>query len=149
MRRRYFVLDSEQQLRKASQAVIEGLWRGERNADALQIPLGSDLRILTVLCDDDLGAKGCYVLRVELAEGRITDESHRAACEAVVLNADWGPHHPAVQYHFEGWPTDWQRQVAIAFDAHPRDIGQIGIGGPLPISEVVGISIRESLRYFA
>lgn len=149
MRRRYFVLDSENQFRKASQAVIEGLWSGQRTADQLQIPLGSVLRILTVLCDDDLIAKGCYVLRLELAEGRITEASHRAACEAVVLNSDWGPHHPAVQYHFEGWPTDWQRQIAIAFDAHPQQLSQIGVGGPLPISEVVGISIRESLRYFA
>ena len=55
----------------------------------------------------------------------------------------------AVQYHFEGWPTDWQRQMAVAFDAHPSEISQIGIGGPLPIAEVVGISIKESLRYFA
>lgn len=150
MRRRYFVLDLSNQLRKATQAVVEGLWTGQRMAADLPFPLDHELRILTVLCDDALEARGCYLLRLVLDDaGAITSESRRAACEAVQLNADWGLHHPAVQYHLEGWPRDWLRQLAVAFDVPPQALAQVGIGGPLPISEVVGISISESLRYFA
>src|ERR1700681_601591 len=75
MKLRYFVMDARGQLRKASQAMVKGLWQGSVRADALGCPSGNELRLVSVVCDNDLLPEKVYVLRLPLVEGTFTEES--------------------------------------------------------------------------
>ena len=114
MKLRYFVVGARGQLRKASQAAVRGLWQGCRGADALGCPAGNELRLVSVVCDDDLLPQKFYVLRLPLTAGRFTYEDY------LVLKALAAPDcvtpAEAVRHHTEGWPPDFFRQLAVALD---------------------------------
>lgn len=148
MRLRYFVVDRAGQLRKVSQAALEGLWSRNRSSNDLGCTLGKDMRIVTVLCDEALLPKACYLLRVTLDGGAVCEQSRLQACEAVLENLADEPQHPEAVYQLAGWPYDWRRQLAIAMDVPIADLPPIGIGGPLLISSLLNLSVRSSLRYF-
>ena len=147
MRLRYFVADGDR-LRRTPQAVVEDLWTARRKATELKFPPGDELLIFTVLCDNDLHPKICYFLRLELTDGTITEASRRCALRAVQEGNLRNLDHPSVLYQLSGWPSDWQQQLAVALDVPARELNKIGIGGPLPISSILGLSLKESLRHF-
>ena len=54
MKLRYFVIDGQGRLRKAAQAAVRALWDGGLGATALGCAAGNELRLVSVVCDDDL-----------------------------------------------------------------------------------------------
>jgi hypothetical protein len=146
MKLRYFVLDSRGQLRKASQAMVKGLWQGRVRADALGCPSGDELRLVSVVCDNDLLPEKVYVLRLPLAEGAFTEESrltlHLFSRPDCVTPAE------LTQHHTEGWPRDFFRQLAVALDVPPMSLEvPLGIGGPLLLAAAMRVTPRAALRY--
>ena len=75
MKLRYFALDGEGQIRKVSQSVMAGLWEGRVRSDALGSPGKTELRLVSILCDDNLQPLTIYLLRVPLSDGLCTAES--------------------------------------------------------------------------
>ena len=75
MKLRYFVVDARGQLRKTPQAAVRALWDGGLEASALGCAVGSELRVVSVLCDDDLMPQKMYLLRLPLTNGAFTYES--------------------------------------------------------------------------
>lgn len=148
MRLRYFVVDRDVQLRKVSQAAMEGTWSRNRSVRDLGCRVGQHLRIVTVLCDERLLPKACYLLRVAVREGVITEESRLQACEAILENLSDEKHHPEATFQMAGWPHDWRRQLAVVMDVPLAMLPAIGIGGPLLISSLLNLSVKASLRYF-
>ncbi|MBX3414747.1 MAG: hypothetical protein KF708_18815 [Pirellulales bacterium] len=148
MRLRYFVVDRWGKLRRVSQAALEGLWTGERDTAALDCDLGRDLRLVTLLCDDELRPHACYLLRAALAAGQVTNESKLQACEAILENLADEPSRAEIAHQLAGWPRDWRRQLAVAADVVPSELPAVGIGGPLLISSLLDLSVKSSLRYF-
>lgn len=148
MRLRYFVVDRWGKLCRVPQAALEGLWTGQRPASALACDLGRDLRLVTLLCDDELQPHACYLLRASLAHDAITNESKLQACEAVLENLADEPARAEIAHQLSGWPRDWRQQLAVAADVVPSELPAVGIGGPLLISSLLNLSVKSSLRYF-
>ena len=57
---------------------------------------------------------------------------------------------PEVIYQYAGWTAlkEIRRQLAIALDVLPRDVPDIGLGGPLLASVQLRISVRQAASYF-
>ncbi|MGL4464513.1 MAG: hypothetical protein ACRC1K_20365, partial [Planctomycetia bacterium] len=148
MRVRYFALDRRQQLWKASQAAVEGIWDGTRPPSDLGLDLGDRLALATVLCDDDLRPKVCYVLRLDVVDDAVTEDSRVLAYEAATEGNRRNLSHPSARRQSEGWPADWKHQLAVAIDAPLAALRRVGVGGPLPLADMLGVSRRDLLRYF-
>src|SRR5262245_18718671 len=105
MNLRYFIVDPEGHLRKAAQAVVQGLWEGRRRAEALGCRAAHELRLVSVVCDEDLLPTKVYVLRLPLTDGQFTEENrltlHLFATPDCVAPGEM------VQHHTEGWPADF------------------------------------------
>jgi hypothetical protein len=162
MRARYFLVEESGELRKAAQAAVEGAWQGHRPLD--DISGTRNLGIVTVLCDDSYRPLQCFMARVRVVDGRITDESRDQACHAWFLlrppleipgtppaPRDDPRLHPSVLFQVSGWPpTDrLRRQLAVALDV-PLELvpDDLYIGGPLIAAVQVAITIRQAMTYF-
>jgi hypothetical protein len=146
MKLRYFVVDGHGQLRKTSQAAVRGLWEGGRGAESLGCPAGSELRLVSVLCDDDLLPRSLYVLRLPLDGGRFTAES-RMTLQLFSL-PDCVTPDELVRHHTAGWPGDFFRQLAVALDVPAAALSvPLGVGGPLFLAAALRVSPRQALRY--
>lgn len=53
-----------------------------------------------------------------------------------------------IEYHASGWPRDWQVQLAVALDCPVKKLDKFALGGPLPVSDLMGVSVPQSLRFF-
>ena len=151
MKVRYFAIDKAGQLRKAPQAAIEGLWSGDRKADDLPFEIPNDFRLLTALCDENLLPRLIFFLRLNLHRGKITEASRQLSYQTVTHHRPEplpNANQPALAFQVAGWPTDWQHQLAVALDVPIDSLSNIGIGGPLPASDLLGVSIKGSLKYF-
>lgn len=144
----YFVVDEDNQLRKASRHDVESLWRGECRADALEFRLGRRLRLITALCDENLVPVICYFAHLQLKEGTITEESKIDAFEAMSMQKRRRYDSPEARRQFRGWPADWQRQLAVALDIPADRLRKIGLGGPLLMSDLWGIPLEKVVSYF-
>lgn len=144
----YFVVDDHQQIWKAPPDEVERLWQGQGRADKLDFEVGDELRLISVLCDEEIQPKICFFLRADLQNGRVTTASRIDAYEAVGNPGRRRYDHPAAQRQFTGWPEDWQTQLAVALDVPAWDLRKIGIGGPLLMSDLWGISVAKVLEYF-
>jgi hypothetical protein len=69
MKLRYFVIDGHGRLRKTPQAAVRALWDGGLGATALGCVAGNELRLVSVLCDDDLQPCKVYLLRLPTLGG--------------------------------------------------------------------------------
>ena len=148
MQLRYFVIDEDSRLHRASKKVVEALWRGRCKAERLGCAMGDELRVITVVCDDRLQPRISFFLRVALKNGKPTNSSRIEAYEAMTHSSGRRYDHPAAKRQFEGWPSDWQHQLAVALDVPVAQLHKVGIGGPLPMSDVWGISLDKVLDYF-
>src|SRR6185312_8088244 len=104
MKLRYFVVDDRGQLQKAAQAGVQGLWEGRRRAEALGCRAAQELRLVSVVCDDDLLPSKIYVLRLPLTEGRFAEENRLTL--RLFAMPDCVTPEEMVQHHTVGWPTD-------------------------------------------
>lgn len=144
----YFVVDRDDQLRRATREAVEGLWQGRRPARDLDCDVGADLRLITALCDEDLLPVVIYFVRLELDAGAITDRSKLDAYEAMTTQKRRRYDSPAAQRQFIGWPADWPTQLAVALDVPAGELKKIGLGGPLVMSDLWGIPVEKVLAYF-
>lgn len=148
MRLYYFIVDDDGQLRRTGRRLVEALWQGQCLVSELNLQLSETLRLVTVLCDDDFTPMVTYFVRLDLADGQITDESRIAAFEAMTIRGRHRDDHASAQKQFAGWPSDWQRQLAIALDVTPDCINKLGVGGPLLLSDLWGVPLAKVLAYF-
>src|SRR5437868_3601921 len=130
MKLRYFVVDVQGQLRKASQAAVRALWEGRRSADTLGCVRGSELRLVSVVCDTALLPQKVYVLRLPLVEGVFTQESYLTL--RAFSRPDCVTPGELLRHHTGGWPADFFRQLAVALDVPVAALEvPLGVGGPL------------------
>jgi hypothetical protein len=146
MKLRYFVVDAQGTVRKARREAVEAVWEGKHGADALGCPAGSELRVISVLCDGRLLPQRVYLLRLPLMAGRFTEASYltlRAfARPDCVTPAEMQGHHSA------GWPADLPRQLAIALDVPLATLNvPLGVGGPLFEAARLRVTPRQALRH--
>ena len=146
MKLRYFVVDGQGRLRKAPQAAVRALWDGGLGASALGCPANNELRLASVVCDDDLLPQRVYLLRLPLIRGAFTYESrltlHLFTQPDCVTPGELSRHHAA------GWPRDFFHQLAVALDVPAAALNvPLGIGGPLFLAAALGVSPRQALRH--
>lgn len=146
MQVRYFVVDDTGVIRKAPQSRIEGVWADRRPASDLGRWVDRDLRIITVVCNDHLEPVWVYFVRVAIHNNRITPASRLIAHQAVTGGAEDKQLQKIMAFQATGWPIDWQRQLAVAMDAPRRQLDRIDLGGPLPMSDLLGVSVGCLLR---
>jgi hypothetical protein len=145
---RYFVVDRDEQVRPVDKQALEDVWHGRRTSAALRQPLGDTLRVISVLCDEKLLPRLCFFMRLDLADGAITDESRLQAYEAATLHYKRRYDHPTARRQLSGWPADWLQQLAVVLDAPAAQLRRIAIGGPLLMSDLWGIPVEKILDYF-
>ncbi|HWG43860.1 MAG TPA: hypothetical protein VN688_13870 [Gemmataceae bacterium] len=146
MRLRYFVVDRCGQLRKVSQGRVRGLWEGSLAADVLGCSAGSELRLVSVVCDNHLLPHKVYLLRLPLCEGVFTPESRLTL--HLFSRPDCVTPGELTQYHTEGWPTDFFSQLAVALDVSVASLEvPLGVGGPLFLAAAMRVTPRQALRY--
>lgn len=142
---RYFILDGTGQLRKARQRDVRALLRGRLGAAHFWTGDDRELELVTVVCDGDLVPCRVYLLRVPLTGGRFTPE------DTLVLRAfvcpDCVTPGEAVRHHLTGWPRDLIRQLAVALDVPAVGLDALlDIGGPVLVSAVTGLTVRQAAR---
>lgn len=163
MQLRYFVVDVDNQLIRVPQNVVEGWWKERRTVHANGVRLvpedvfdtvayeddgPAELKLVTVLCDEDFLPKICYFLRLELCDDRVTDDSRQMAIEAVSESNQYNFDHSAVLHQLAAWPCDWQAQVAVAMDVPIDMVQKVGVGGPLPLADLLGLPMDKLLACF-
>ena len=146
---RYFVADVDGQLRRVPAEAAEALWAGEADAGDLDVMLGGDLRLATVLVDEEtLDPVMTFFLAVDLHGGRISEESRVAALESITAGRGRRLSDPSQRRQFQGWPTDWRRQLAVALDVPAAGLTKLGLGGPLVLSDLWGVPLGTVMDYF-
>jgi hypothetical protein len=148
MQLRFFIVDQAGQIRKVSRDSVESLWSGQRTAAELECSVDDQLRLMSVLCDEDLLPVICYFARLQLTAGVIAEESRIEAFEAISMQRRRRYDHPLAQRQLAGWPKDWQHQLAVALDVPVAMLNKIGVGGPLLMSELWGVPLDKVLEYF-
>lgn len=146
MKIRYFLMNATGQLVKVSQASVYGLWNGSRRARGANGALAQELRLVSIICDENLLPLKIYVVRLPLCEGVFTEESQLTL--KIFASPDCVTPDELVQHHTEGWPADFFRQLAVALDV-PLDALKVplGVGGPLFTAAVMCVSPQQAVRY--
>jgi hypothetical protein len=146
MKIRYFVVDAQGRLRKAPQSAVRQLWEGRRRAAELGCAEGRDLRLVSVVCDDDLLPKRLFLLRLPLTGGLFTLEDRLTLY--LFSQPDCVPPDELVRHHSGGWPADFFHQLAVALDVPRAQVElPLGVGGPLLLAAALGVTPREALRH--
>jgi len=143
----YYVADAGDQLQRVPNQHIEALWEDQLPTWELNLDLGEELRLISVVRDEDLNPKICFFARIDLRGGRLEPHSRSRACRLLGKRMPMAEH-PDLRHHFAGWPADWLPQLAVALDTPPAAINRIGLGGPLLMSTVWGISMNKVMEYF-
>lgn len=151
MRVRYFY-EEDGRIRRISQAHMEGAWDGDRAWDA---SAGKKrIRVITVVCDDKLKPLHCFQFRVDVLDGKLTEESKSLAVRAAMsLIPDPQTGEPPsevsleAEYHYMDWPESLHRQLAVAMDCPISEVAVVGLGGPLIAARQIGLSVKRVLKY--
>lgn len=144
----YFAFDNKNTLWKVPRQKAESLWQGRITSRELDFPLGDEARVISVVCDEKLLPKISFFLKVHLEAGRVVDESRLDVYEAISNTTGRRYDHPAAHEQFVGWPADWQQQLAVALDVPISQLSKIGLGGPVVMADLWGISPDQVLEYF-
>jgi hypothetical protein len=146
MRLRYFLVDAGGRLQRVSQAAVQGLWEGRLRADALGGAPGNELRLVSVVCDEQLQPRKCFVLRLPLTAGRFLEENYLTL--RIFARPDCVTHQELFEHHTAGWPDDFFQQLAVALDVPVARLHvPLAIGGPLFLAAAMRVTPREALRY--
>jgi len=146
MKIRYLLIDRFNQLHKVRRKRVEALWRGDvRAADLGSLDL-TELRLVSVLCDDRLLPKKIFLLRLPLSHGAFTKENYLTL--RIFTMPDCVTPREVIQHHTDGWPVDFFHQLAVVLDV-PRSFLEVplGIGGPLLMAAALKVTPKEALRY--
>jgi hypothetical protein len=146
MKLRYFFVDDRGQLTKVRKATVQSIWDGSQNAGALGSGDGTELRLVSVVCDGRLRPRKIYLLRVPLTKGKFTQENYLTL--QVFTMPDCVTPQEVARHHGGGWPSDLLKQLAIAADV---PLGQleipVRIGGPFLLAAALHVTPSEALRY--
>src|SRR5262249_54984951 len=114
MKLRYFVVDHKGQLLKVKRSAVENLWEGGCRAEDLGCRDNSELRLVSVVCDNHLIPQKIFLLRVPLTQGKFTQENY-LTLQIFTMPECVTPKEVA-QHHGGGWPPDLLPQLAVAAD---------------------------------
>jgi hypothetical protein len=146
MKLRYFFVDPQGQLQKVSQAGVQGLWKGSRRAESLGCPAVTEMRLVSVVCDEDLLPTKVFLLRLSLTNGRFAEEN-RLALQLFSMPDCISPNE-VVAHHTQGWPQDFFRQLAVALDVPLKGLEvPLGVGGPLFAAAALCLTPQRAARY--
>jgi hypothetical protein len=145
MKLRYFLADAQGQIQKVSQAAVQDLWHGRRRAHSHGHAPVTEMRLVTVVCDDALLPTKLFLLRLPLTDGWFTQENRLSL--QVTFRPECVTADEAFRHHTTGWPSDFFQQLAIVLDVPLTSLQvPLGVGGPL----LTAAAMRgQALRYFA
>jgi len=146
MKLRYYVVDDKGQLRKAKRAAVENLWEGACRSADLGCSDESELRLVSVVCDNHLIPQKIFLLRVPLTQGKFTQENY-LTLQIFTMPECVTPKEVA-QHHGGGWPPDLLPQLAVAADVPLAKLKvPVRIGGPLLLAAALKVTPAQALRY--
>jgi hypothetical protein len=146
MKLRYYIVDHRGQLRRARRSAVERLWAGGCAAADLGSRDESELRLVSVVCDNHLVPRKVFLLRLPLTQGRFTEENYLTL--QVFTMPDCVTPREVAQHHGGGWPPDIMRQLAVAADVTLAQLDvPVRIGGPLMLAAALKVTPAEALRY--
>jgi hypothetical protein len=146
MKLRYYVVDDRGQLRKAKRSAVEDLWEGGCRAADLGCSDESELRLVSVVCDNLLMPQKIFLLRVPLTQGKFTQENY-LTLQIFTMPECVTPKEVA-QHHGGGWPPDLLPQLAVAADVPLAKLKvPVRIGGPLLLAAALKVTPAQALRY--
>jgi hypothetical protein len=146
MKIRYLFVNRLGQLIKVRRSLVEGLWKGDLAATDLGSLGQNELRLVSVLCDEQLLPRKVFLLRLPLSKGRFTKENYLTL--QIFSRPDCVTPREVIAHHTAGWPRDFFRQLAVALDVtrHHLEV-PLGIGGPLLMAAAMKLSPKQTLRY--
>lgn len=146
MKLRYFVLDDAGQVRKASQKAVGAVWEGRCRVDTLGCASKTELRLISVLCDDQLQPRTIYLLRVPLSAGQFTPENQLTL--QIFTMRDCVTQREVVEHHGGGWPADLYQQLAVVLDVPVAALKvPLRVGGPLFLAAAMGVAPHQAVHF--
>ena len=155
MQVRFFHVESNN-VQQADQSRVLGAWK--RRKPWNQSRGKQVLKLITVVCDDRLHPVHVYLLNLSLDDGWVTEESRRDSVDLITAEERWGGGNnkqraawiAALKKYVREMPPDMGSQLAMALDVPVWEVMKVplGVGGPLPVSLQMGVSVPELLRYF-
>ena len=155
MKLRFFFADADDKVQRADQRRVLAAWKRKKPWDDSTAAHG--LRLVTVV-DDAAGPVHIYLLLLLLEDGWIREESRRESVQFIVAEERWGGGTRkqkaawirALKAHYQAMPSNLADQLAGALDIPVHKLVKVplGIGGPLPVSLQMGVSVGELLQYF-
>lgn len=146
MKLRYLFVDRQGRLVRVRRRMVEQLWRGAARAEDLGSPDANELRLVSVLCDDDLVPHKIYLLRLPLTGGAFTRENYLTL--RIFTMPDCVTPSEVIQHHTGGWPTDFYYQLAVALDVPRSELHvPVGIGGPLLMAAALRVSPKQAIKF--
>ena len=146
MKLRYLVVDGDNRLCLVRRRDVEALWKGRRHATDLGCLAGSELRLVSALCDERLVPHKIFLLRLPLTHGEFTRENWLTL--RIFTMPDCVTPREVIEHHTAGWPRDFFTQLAVALDV-PRPMLDVplGIGGPLLTAAAMRVTPKQALKY--
>ena len=146
MKLRYLVVDRNEQLRLIRRDEVEAIWRGRVRVSQYDCDDLTELRLVSVVCDNRILPERIYLLRIALTDGYFTRRNYRSLRSFAMPSRVTA--HEMFEHHSEGWPRDFFTQMAVALDVPRAQLDvPFGIGGPLLIAAALRISPQSAARY--
>ncbi|MAT16102.1 MAG: hypothetical protein CMJ46_12635 [Planctomyces sp.] len=143
----YHLVDRDNQLTRISPELIEKFWEQNGGVPEIAQMVDDRLQLITSLLEENLDPVIHYLLDVELTHGWIDAESKMQAYQAL-SHQRAETRFEELQVLLDKWPMDWPTQLAVALDVPVANLNKIGLGGPLPMCDLWGISQEKLLEYF-
>ena len=146
MKMRYLLVDGDQQLQLIPRLQVESIWRGDSCVSEFGCTDWTELRLISVMCDDQLLPQRIFLLRMALTDGYFTRRNYRTLRSFAMPSRVTA--REMFQHHSDGWPQDFFVQMAVALDV-PRKLLNVpfGIGGPLLVAAALRVSPRVATRF--
>lgn len=146
MKLRYLVVDGDNRLCLVRRRDVEALWKGRRLATDLGCLAGSEIRLVSALCDERLVPHKIFLLRLPLTQGEFTRENWLTL--RIFSMPDCVTPREVIEHHTAGWPRDFFTQLAVALDVPRRMLDvPLGIGGPLLTAAAMRVTPKQALKY--
>ena len=146
MKLRYLVVDGDNRLCLVRRRDVEALWKGRRHATDLGCLAGSELRLVSALCDERLVPHKIFLLRLPLTHGEFTRENWLTL--RIFSMPDCVTPREVIEHHTAGWPRDFFTQLAVALDVPRRMLDvPLGVGGPLLTAAAMRVTPKQALKY--
>jgi hypothetical protein len=142
----YFIVDGHGQVQRVSARAMGSLWDGRLKAEELGCPGRTELRLVSVLCDDNLQPRTVYLLRVPLTEGKFTPENYLTL--QIFTMRDCVTRREVIEHHGGGWPGTLLHQLAVALDVPLARLNiPVRVGGPLFLAAAMGVSPHQAVQF--